>query len=108
MATHKRHDARQTLAQNLRSAVIKRSVVIGGRKTSVSLEDAFWGNLKEIALSRHMSLTDIVAHIDGQRDRGNLSSTIRLFVLEHARAQWDRAANVGAAPPGELGGVHRY
>lgn len=64
------------------STVAKRSVVFGGRKTSVSLEDAFWLRLKEVAASRHMTVSDLVASIDSRRETGNLSSALRLFVLE--------------------------
>jgi predicted DNA-binding ribbon-helix-helix protein len=53
----------------------------------VSLEDAFWKGLKEIADARNMTLSDIVASIDSQRRHGNLSSAIRLFVLDHYRGQ---------------------
>jgi predicted DNA-binding ribbon-helix-helix protein len=61
--------------------------VIAGHKTSVSLEDAFWKGLKEIADARNMTLSDIVASIDSQRRHGNLSSAIRLFVLDFYRGQ---------------------
>jgi predicted DNA-binding ribbon-helix-helix protein len=67
----------------MKSPVIKRSIVIAGHKTSVSLEDAFWKGLKDIAVSRHMTLSDLVATIDTGRTHGNLSSAIRLFVLSH-------------------------
>jgi predicted DNA-binding ribbon-helix-helix protein len=70
----------------MKSLVIKRSIVIAGHKTSVSLEDAFWQGLKEIAAARHFSLTELIAAIDGGRRDGNLSSAIRLFVLDHYRA----------------------
>jgi predicted DNA-binding ribbon-helix-helix protein len=69
------------------SMIIKRSVVIAGHKTSVSLEDAFWGALKEIGKGSKMTLSDIVGDIDKRRLDGNLSSAIRLFVLGHFRAQ---------------------
>jgi len=69
------------------SPVVKRSIVIAGHKTSVSLEDAFWQGLKEIANGRNMTLSDLVATIDTVRHRGNLSSAIRLFVLDHYRAR---------------------
>jgi len=69
------------------SPVIKRSIVIAGHKTSVSLEDAFWQGLKEIAAARRISLTELIAAIDGGRRDGNLSSAVRLFVLEHYRGQ---------------------
>ena len=69
----------------MKSPVVKRSIVIAGHKTSVSLEDAFWRGLKEIAATRDMTLSDLVATIDGGRHHGNLSSAIRLFVLDHYR-----------------------
>jgi predicted DNA-binding ribbon-helix-helix protein len=69
------------------SPVIKRSIVIAGHKTSVSLEDAFWKGLKEIATDRELTLSDMVASIDTDRRHGNLSSAIRLFVLDHYRAR---------------------
>ena len=71
----------------MKSPVVKRSIVIAGHKTSVSLEDAFWKALKEIAASRGMTLSEIVATIDSARQHGNLSSAIRLFVLAHFRNQ---------------------
>jgi predicted DNA-binding ribbon-helix-helix protein len=64
----------------MKSAIVKRSVVVAGHKTSVSLEDAFWNCLKEIAGNRQTNLSDLVAVIDSQRQYGNLSSAIRLFV----------------------------
>jgi predicted DNA-binding ribbon-helix-helix protein len=69
----------------MRSTVVKRSIVVAGHKTSVSLEDAFWKALREIASERHMTLSDLVAAIDSQRQHGNLSSAIRLFVLDFYR-----------------------
>jgi predicted DNA-binding ribbon-helix-helix protein len=69
------------------SPVVKRSIVIAGHKTSVSLEDAFWQALKQIATDREMTLSDLVGTIDTDRHHGNLSSAIRLFVLDHYRAQ---------------------
>ena len=69
------------------SPVVKRSIVIAGHKTSVSLEDAFWQGLKEIATERELTLSELVATIDTDRHNGNLSSAIRLFVLDHYRAQ---------------------
>lgn len=70
----------------MKSPVVKRSIVIAGHKTSVSLEDAFWKGLKEIADERNMTLSDLVATIDSQRRHGNLSSAIRLFVLDHYKS----------------------
>lgn len=70
----------------MKSPVVKRSIVIAGHKTSVSLEDPFWQGLREIALTRNMTLSDVVASIDTDRHEGNLSSAIRLFVLDYYRA----------------------
>ena len=71
----------------MKSPVVKRSIVIAGHKTSVSLEDEFWKGLKEIATNRELTLSDLVATIDTDRRHGNLSSAIRLFVLNHYRGQ---------------------
>jgi predicted DNA-binding ribbon-helix-helix protein len=71
----------------MKSSVVKRSIVVGGHKTSVSLEDAFWRGLKEIAGGRDISVSDLVAAIDSERQHGNLSSAIRLFVLDTYRNQ---------------------
>jgi len=73
----------------MKSPVVKRSIVIAGHKTSVSLEDAFWKGLKDIANGRNMTLSELVAAIDTERRHGNLSSGIRLFVLDHYRSQVD-------------------
>ena len=67
------------------SPVVKRSIVIAGHKTSVSLEHAFWQGLKDIAGERDLTLSDLVATIDTDRHHGNLSSAIRLFVLDYYR-----------------------
>jgi len=75
----------------MKSHVVKRSIVVEGHKTSVSLEDEFWGALKEIAAGRRETLSELVGHIDGDRTHGNLSSSIRLFVLQHYRARSDKA-----------------
>jgi predicted DNA-binding ribbon-helix-helix protein len=69
----------------MKSPVVKRSIVIAGHKTSVSLEDAFWKGLKDIATARNVTLSDLVAAIDSERQQGNLSSAIRLFVLDYYR-----------------------
>lgn len=82
----------------MKSPVVKRSIVIAGHKTSVSLEDAFWKGLKEIAGGRDLTLSDLVATIDTDRQQGNLSSAIRLFVLDHYRNQLaDEKAERGGA-----------
>jgi predicted DNA-binding ribbon-helix-helix protein len=69
------------------STVAKRSIILAGHKTSVSLEDAFWRGLKDIASSRRMTMSDLVSSIDLDRQQGNLSSALRLFVLNHFQAR---------------------
>jgi predicted DNA-binding ribbon-helix-helix protein len=90
------------------SPIVKRSIVIAGHKTSVSIEDAFWAALKEIAAGRNMTLAELVVTIDAGRQHGNLSSAIRLFVLDHFRAatagkieheRGKAAATASVAPP---------
>jgi predicted DNA-binding ribbon-helix-helix protein len=90
----------------MKSPVVKRSIVIAGHKTSVSLEDAFWQGLKEIAAERDMTLSDLVATIDTDRRQGNLSSAIRLFVLDYYRLRanpdttlTDKSRDGGTARP---------
>jgi predicted DNA-binding ribbon-helix-helix protein len=86
----------------MKSGIAKRSIVIDGHKTSVSLEDAFWSTLKEIAPERNDTLSQLVAAIDRQRQQGNLSSAIRLFVLAHYRS-----ADTAALPDGTVTGTRR-
>jgi predicted DNA-binding ribbon-helix-helix protein len=69
----------------MNSTVRKRSILVHGRKTSVSLEDAFWNEMKAIARSRNVTVGGLVADIDRGRRKGNLSSALRLFVLETAQ-----------------------
>jgi predicted DNA-binding ribbon-helix-helix protein len=89
----------------LKSTIVKRSVVVNGHKTSVSLEDEYWRALKVIAGTRLMGLSDIITKIDGQRERANLSSAIRLFVLDYYRS---RAADTEAVNGvDELMSTHR-
>ncbi len=71
----------------MKSLVVKRSIVIAGHKTSVSLEDAFWSELKDIAEQKDQTLSTVVGDIDTHRHQGNLSSAIRLFVLDNARSR---------------------
>jgi predicted DNA-binding ribbon-helix-helix protein len=70
----------------MESVIIKRSIVISGRKTTVSLERGFWKRLKEIAKSRHMSLAELVTSIDLE-DQGSLPPRLRLFVLDFYLSQ---------------------
>ena len=69
----------------VRSSVLKRSVAVGGHKTSVSLENEFWTQLKEMADARQISLSQLIAQIDQERKSSNLSSAIRVYVLKHSR-----------------------
>jgi predicted DNA-binding ribbon-helix-helix protein len=69
----------------MKSPVIKRSIIIDGHKTSVSLEDAFWSGLKEIAQAQGATVSQTVTEIDKMRQGANLSSAIRLFVLDQVR-----------------------
>jgi predicted DNA-binding ribbon-helix-helix protein len=68
-----------------KSLIVKRSLVVGGHKTSVSLEGAFWYELRAIAHERHVYLSELVGKIDAERQHCNLSSAIRLFVFEQRR-----------------------
>jgi predicted DNA-binding ribbon-helix-helix protein len=90
----------------MKSPVAKRSIVVAGHKTSVSLEDAFWNGLKEIAGGRHLTLSELVATIDSARAHGNLSSALRLFVLDHYRAQIRAAASEVPLSGVEHGSIH--
>lgn len=78
-------------AMKLKSAMVKRSTALRGRRTSVSLEDAFWAGLKEIASERAVPLRALVAEIAAKRTGGNLSSAVRLYVLDYyqRRASFD-------------------
>ena len=83
----------------VKSPVSKRSIVIAGHKTSVSLEDEFWNSLKEIAGERGMTLAELVAAIDANRQHANLSSAIRLFVLGVYRDQHRQDRTRGTSVP---------
>jgi predicted DNA-binding ribbon-helix-helix protein len=76
----------------MKSSIIKRSVVVGGHKTSITLEEEFWSGLKEIAQAKGASLAQTLTEIDTTRQQKNLSSAIRLFVLGHIRDQKMKAA----------------
>jgi len=71
----------------MKSSIVKRSVIIGGHKTSVSLEAPFWEGLRRIAELHHVPVSGMLKQIDAGRDNANLSSAIRVFVLEHYRTQ---------------------
>ncbi|MGA7001483.1 MAG: ribbon-helix-helix domain-containing protein [Pseudolabrys sp.] len=66
--------------------IVKRSVVLNGAKTSVSLENKFWDGLQEIARSENLTNSALIERIaGGRRESDNLSSEIRVFVLDHFR-----------------------
>jgi predicted DNA-binding ribbon-helix-helix protein len=93
----RRDDDRPALSDG---ALRKRSVTIAGHATSLSLEEAFWRDLREIARRRGLSLNALVAAVDAERP-GNLSSALRVFVLDCYRrgelAPGDPPANAGPA-----------
>ena len=88
----------------MKSPVVKRSIVVAGHKTSVSLEEAFWNGMKEISGLRNMTLSELVGEIDSNRQQGNLSSAIRLFVLDYFRT---RAVPAAPPPPRRMQGRRR-
>jgi predicted DNA-binding ribbon-helix-helix protein len=71
----------------MKSLVTKRSVVIDGRKTSVSLEEPFWQAVQAIAAAERTPVASLLRKIDHDRQLPNLSSAIRIFVLDQVRAQ---------------------
>ncbi|MPY76528.1 MAG: aryl-sulfate sulfotransferase [Alphaproteobacteria bacterium] len=78
----------------------KRSVVITGHRTSVSLENAFWDALKAIAGRRNFTVNQLVTEIDKQRD-GNLSSAIRVYVLTSLQTDLANARSAGQTSAAE-------
>lgn len=71
---------------------IKRSITISGHRTSITLEQPFWDELKEIACRKKISVTELVRQIDSHRDAsGSLTSAIRVFILEQLRQQRSNA-----------------
>jgi predicted DNA-binding ribbon-helix-helix protein len=83
----------------MKSSLTKHAIVIAGHKTSVSLEDAFWKCLKEVAARRDMTVSELVEAIDANRRHANLSSAIRLFVLDVYLDQLDRIAKKESKRP---------
>jgi predicted DNA-binding ribbon-helix-helix protein len=78
----------------MKSLVIKRSIVLHGRKSSITLEDAFWECLRKIADERKVTPSRLVSGIEAGRKTGNLSSVLRVFILEHYKDQLDRQARI--------------
>jgi predicted DNA-binding ribbon-helix-helix protein len=84
------------------SGVVKHSMVIAGHRTSVSLEPAFWLALKDLAARRSQSIAAVVAAIDSGRGPSNLSSAIRVFVLEQVSQGQRGSADKGPLPPNPI------
>ena len=80
-----RPEGRTTAKAAMNSTVKKRSIVIGRHKTSISLEDHFWACVRQIARERATTASELIGMLDAERNGGNLSSTVRVFVLEHYR-----------------------
>jgi predicted DNA-binding ribbon-helix-helix protein len=76
----------------MKSRVMKRSTLVNGRKTSVTLEDEFWTALKEIAATQNVGISQLISTIDSQRQHNNLSSAIRVHVLSYYRERSDAKA----------------
>ena len=92
----------------MKSSVCKRSIVVAGHKTSISLEDQFWNCLKEIAHDRSVTLAELVAGIDDDRQHANLSSAIRLFVLGVYRDQHRQDRTNTAQTSDASGGIYQH
>ena len=90
----------------MKSLVIKRSIIIGGHKTSVSLEDDFWNALKDITHGRGETLSHLIASINANQESANLSSVIRVFVLRHYHYM-DQSARRGRCLTTGLGPLYR-
>ena len=80
------NDEEQHSAQKISNPILKRSVTLLGHQTSISLEEPFWQALREIAAEREMTTSALINSIASKRGESNLSSAVRVFVLEHFRA----------------------
>jgi predicted DNA-binding ribbon-helix-helix protein len=78
----------------MQSLVIKRSIVIDGHNTSITLEDEFWTCLRKIAEERRETLSQLVSGIDASRQVKNLSSAIRVFIFEFYKDRFERQARI--------------
>lgn len=83
----------------MKTAIIKRSIVLDGHKTSVSLENEFWDGLREIADRSRANVSSLVRQIDHERKNGNLSSAIRVYVFNHFRSRAKGDQPVAAEQP---------
>ena len=80
----------------MKSFIVKRSVIVGGQRTSVSLEDPFWSSIREIAQAQGTTVSKLIANIDNTREQNNLSSAIRVFVLNYVLNRGSGAVVPGA------------
>lgn len=80
----------------MRTPVLKRSVMIGKHRTSVSLEQPFWEALREIATDQALTVTTVIETVDSHRAHPNLSSALRLFVLDYYRRAAGAAVDTSA------------
>ena len=88
---------------------VKRAFVIAGHKKSISLEEIVWNSLKDIAIRRDMTLFDLLTNIASTKYQGNLSSAIRLFILNFYHEQLElqhRHNNIQAALRSHIQAVH--
>jgi predicted DNA-binding ribbon-helix-helix protein len=85
--------------RSISSAVVKRSIIRDGHKSSVSLEDQFWDALREIADRERVTVSALVGTIDHGPNRRNLSSAIRVFVLDHYRRSGEQRLSIAPSNP---------
>lgn len=83
----------------INSSVVKRSIIRDGHKSSVSLEDQFWDALREIAERERVTVSTLVSTIDHGPNRRNLSSAIRVFVLDHYRRSSEQKLSIAPSSP---------
>ncbi len=88
-SAHRHESAGGAQPAAARTAIVKHSLLISGHSTSISLEDAFWIRLRSLADKRGQSIAGLVAAIDETRGSANLSSAIRVYLLEAAGAGED-------------------
>ena len=72
----------------MKSRIVKHSILLADHKTSVSLDNEFWNGMKNIADELHLTVSELIRDIGAQRQHDNLSSALRLFVLEYYRGKW--------------------
>jgi predicted DNA-binding ribbon-helix-helix protein len=74
-------------SRSLKSLRVKRSVILGGKKTCVNIEDQFWQALTDVVKERQTTLAELVTSINAQRQNANLASAVRVFILAHFQTQ---------------------